>query len=186
MPYSSKLRKRGLRPPIRGEAQLARPARWEVLAHAATVGSSLAAAVAILVSSYQFRETMRLQEQSVNLQLQALHMERASKAAEIFSKFLEVRYEWPDLPAGPRRDAFLVDRNNRALRLLNALYETSKGDAQWESIVHWSLQYFERFARERNVRCLNLTSDFTTFIERALPNLPSEPLKMCRDMYDSE
>jgi hypothetical protein len=163
-----------------------KPRRWETLAHIGTIVSSLAATVALLVSSYQFRETVRIQEQSIKLQNQALRTERASKAAEIFEKFLEVRYRRTELPDGPQRKRFMFERNNRALMFLNALYETSKGDQQWEDIIHYSLQYFDAFARERQVICLSLTEDFKVFMLKNLPNAPQDSWKICHDLTEAD
>lgn len=157
--------------------------RWETLAHVAAIASSLAAAAALLVSTHQFRENLRLQENVVFLQNRSLQTERATKAAELFEKYLDVRSKNTDLPKGPERTEFYFERNNRGLLLLNAIFSATKGDDEWERIVYWSLQRYEHVAREKKILCLSLTEDFQAFIQKSLNDPPPQ---MCYDFNVSE
>lgn len=156
---------------------------WEKMAHVATITSSLAAAAALIASTSQFRENLRVQENAVFLQNKSLQTERASKAAELFEKYLDVRGRTTDLPPGPKRDAFYVNRNNRGLLILDAIYSSTRGDQQWENIVFYSLMRYESFARERKILCMSLTDDFQAFIDKMMPDVASQK---CHDMNESE
>lgn len=160
------------------------PALWERLAHTATITSSIAACAALAASIYQFRENLRVQEATVALQAATLRVERASKAGELFDRYLAIRKETPDAKLSQEKRArFYIERNNRAILVLSALYSTTKGEEDWESIVFNALQRYAHNARERNIACEPLTEDFRSFMKLALPDATDK--SMCSDYVDS-
>lgn len=149
----------------------------------AAVISTLAATATLYVSENQFRENLRVQENALFLQNKAFQTERASKAAEIFEKYLEVRSKTTTLPPGQKRDEFYFNRNNRGLLLLDALYSSTRGDDQWEGLVSYSLIRYEEFARNGRVLCLTLTDDFLKLMDKHFPEAAE---KKCNDLTTSE
>lgn len=158
---------------------------WEKLSHVGAIFSALVALAALAASTYQFRESVRLQERAINLQAVTLQVGKSGKAAEIFERYIEVRSTSPGANLSrEEKSLFYIERNNRALRILNALYSTTKGDDQWEDVVFSSLQRFTHVAQDRNVRCEPLTEDFRRFIKLAIPETTDK--SMCSDYIDSE
>lgn len=123
---------------------------------------------------------MEAQREALRLQEESLQSERASKAAEIYGKYLEVAYSRPSSKKTEEAKQFRFERDNRALLLLNALSLVSKGDAEWQEIVHWSLQRYTLLAERGDVICLSLTRDFRKRLEDMLPGEP----RICRDITD--
>lgn len=156
---------------------------WDMLLKCVPAASLGVTFAALLFTTYQFGETVKVQRETIQIQQRSLESTRSGKAADLFERYLDVAYSRPRVGRGPEADAFRFSRDNRALVLLNSVYSVTKGDDDWHEIVFWSLRRFVSLARERKVLCLSLSREFRALLEQHLAE-PSP--NICHDMSSEQ
>jgi hypothetical protein len=155
--------------------------RLERLSFVATVVAAPISMLALVASLWQFGESFKLQMRSEQLQRASVQADRSAKAADLYERYINLRFEKYDFVDRKKLEDQLFERHNKSLVLLNSIFAITAGDDAWRDLVHWSLDNHWHYLHKGNTMCLWLTDDFRRYLGARYP----DDKNYCRDVSES-
>jgi hypothetical protein len=133
----------------------------------ATVTAAIVAIVTLYFGYQQFRQTQEATRSTLNLQREALDLNRESKAVELFVKYNEIMSA--PRPVG-KTDGRANDfwRVNIALSMAESIFILRKEDKGWRETVAWMLSNHAEDLKKKGLNCPTLDAEFVQLVNQVM------------------